>query len=385
MKRIYFAILAFLALFLFIPTNTEASKLDDVKFFVETYYYGDVPKNLHSMRSVEEVVNALDEYSRYLTAEEYVTYIAAVGEAPVPHLSNHSPVITSHMLYGNTGYIKIPTFPANLGKEVTAHWSKLQKAGATDLIIDLRYNGGGYVDSAEELLGFFKGATNAYQLKTREGSKLFKPVPAALKFPQQTYVLVNRYSASASEIVAVALKDQDAGVIVGETTKGKGSIQSFFEFGDGSALKLTTGHFTGPKGTVVHEKGVLPTIKTTPGQELTMMHQRLLNTRFTKRNYKQIPGPQLVPATKTFQVQFTQPMNLSGSQTSTKVDLVKLGGVAVPITTTQKGKDILNIVPKKQLQPGGSYMLVIHPGMQNDKGRTVKQGTYSPITVRPGK
>ncbi|BAQ09950.1 carboxy-terminal processing protease [Bacillus sp. OxB-1] len=385
MKRIQLIILALITLFLLTPAVTEASKLDDVKYFVETYYYGDIPKTLHSMKTVDEVINALDEYSRYLTREEYVTYIAAVGEAPVSHVANANPEITSHMMYGNTGYIKIPTFPANLGKEVTAHWNKLKKAGATELIIDLRYNGGGYVDSAEQLLGFFKGATNAYQLKTRDGSRLFKPVQSTVKFPQQTYVLVNRYSASASEIVAVALKDQDASVIVGETTKGKGSIQSFFEFDDGSALKLTTGHFTGPKGTVVHKKGVIPTIKTSPGQELFTMHQRLLNTRFANQNYKQVPSPQLVPMNKTFHLHFTQPMNFSGSQTSTKVDLVKLGGVAVPITTKPNGKDTLDIIPKKHLQPGGSYVLVIHPGMQNDKGRTVKQGTYTPITVQPVK
>ncbi|MFS0576678.1 S41 family peptidase [Sporosarcina sp. 179-K 3D1 HS] len=383
MKRIHIVLLAFITLFVLTPTVTEASKLDDVKFFVDTYYYGDIPKSLHSMKSMDEVINALDEYSRYLTPEEYVTYIAAVGEAPVSQIANASPAITSHMLYGNIGYIKIPTFPANLGKEVTAHWTKLKKAGATHLIVDLRYNGGGYVDSAEQLLGFFKGATNAYQLKTREGSQLFKPIPADIKFPQQTYVLVNRYSASASEIVAAALKDQDAGVIAGETTKGKGSIQSFFEFDDGSALKLTTGHFTGPKGTVVHQKGVNPTIKTNPGQELTTIHQRLLNTRFTNQLYKKVSGPQLVPTTKTFHIHFTQPMNFSGNQTSTKVDLVKLGGVAVPVTAQPNGQDKLDIIPRKKLQPGGSYLLVIHPGMQNDKGRTVKQGTYLPVTVQP--
>ena len=114
-------------------------------------------------------------------------------------------------------------------------------------------------------------------LKTREGNKMIKPIPTKTKFPKQSYVLVNRYSASASEIVAASLKDQQAATIVGETTKGKGTVQSFFEFDDGGALKMTIGEFTGPKKAPVHKKGITPTIKTESNKELIDIHLRLLN------------------------------------------------------------------------------------------------------------
>lgn len=379
-------------LFLFTPL-VQASTVDDVKFFVDTYYYGDMPKNLESMKTVDEIVNSLDEYSRYMSADEYHKYLSAVAmdtpQQPKPNVASTLTApqhpVTSSMLYGNIGYIKITTFSADLGKQVESHWTKLKKAGATGLIIDLRYNGGGYVDSAEQLLGFYEGVTDAYYLKTREGNKMIKPVPTKTKFPKQSYVLVNRYSASASEIVAVSLIDQQAATIVGETTKGKGSVQSFFEFDDGSALKLTIGNFTGPKGTLVHKKGIQPTIKTEPNKELISIHQRLLNESFSNQHYKKLDELKNVPTNKTFNIQFTQPMNFKDAQTSNTIELVKIGGVAVPITYKQKTNNTLEIIPNKKLQPGGSYKLVIHSGLQNTKGRTVKQGSYVPVTVQSAK
>ncbi|KAA0955609.1 hypothetical protein FQ087_13485 [Sporosarcina sp. ANT_H38] len=390
MKKIQTALITIIALFLFVPI-AQAGTLDDVKFFVDTYYYGDVPKNLNKMTTVDEIIDSLDHYSRYMPAEEYRTYLSAVAfNTPLPKknvaitktptASKHP--ITSSMLYGNIGYIKIKTFSADLGSQVETHWTKLKKAGATGLIVDLRYNGGGYVESAEQLLGFYQGVTEAYYLSTREGSKMIKPIPTKTKFPKQSYVLVNRYSASSSEIVAASLIDQRAATIVGETTKGKGSVQSFFEFDDGGALKLTIGHFTGPKGLLVHEKGIQPTIKTDPNKELINIHQRLLNDSFNTKKYKKIDNLKNVPTTKTFTVEFTQPMNFKDVKTSRTIELVKLGGVAVPVTFKEKANNTLEIIPNKNLQPGGSYELIIRPGLQNTKGRTVKQGTHTPITVK---
>ena len=258
MKKMKIVLLTIMTLFLFTPIAQASGVLEDVKFFVDTYYYGDMPENLHTMKTVDEVVNSLDEYSRYMSAEEYRTYLGAVAAtkpAPILH------PIQSSMLYGGIGYIKVTTFSADLGKQIETHWAKLKKAGATGLIIDLRYNGGGYVESAEQLLGFYQGVTDAYYLKTREGNKMIKPIPTKIKFPKQSYVLVNRYSASASEIVAASLIDQQAATIVGETTKGKGTVQSFFEFDNGGALKLTIGQFTGPKGELSTKKAYNPILK----------------------------------------------------------------------------------------------------------------------------
>lgn len=388
MKNLQIALLTVFSLFLFTPF-AQADTVEDIKFFVETYYYGDIPENLEKMSTVDEIMDSLDEYSRYLTAKEYRAYLGAVAEdkpsASGPTTIDSNPAVTSSMLYGNVGYIKIPTFSSDLGQKVEKHWLKLKKAGATELIVDLRYNGGGYVESAEQLLGFYEGVTDAYHLVTRDGKTTVKPVQTTTKFPKQSYLLVNRYSASSSELVAAALHDTNAATIIGETTKGKGSVQSFFELDDGSALKLTIGNFTGPKGTIVHKKGITPRIQTEPGAELMTMHQRILNAALNKKHYRKTADLKNVLTDKVFHVKFTQPMNFLDMQTSHKVELVKLGGVAVPIQLKNNTDNILDVIPNKNLQPGGSYMLVIHPGAKNTKGRTIKEGTYTPVSVTSSK
>ena len=392
-KKLQTALVTIFALFLFIPV-AQANTLNDIKFFVETYYYGDIPKNLNNMSTVDEIIGSLDEYSRYLTAEEYSAYIGGVAEdnqssatAKIAKAAppENQPAVTSSMLYGNIGYIKIETFSADLGQKVETHWLKLKKAGATELIVDLRYNGGGYVDSAEQLLGFYPGVTDAYHLTTREGKTTVKPIPRKTKFPKHSYLLVNRYSASASEIVAAALQDTGVATLVGEKTKGKGSVQSFFELDNGAALKLTIGKFTGPKGTEVHKKGITPTIKTISGNELTTIHERLLNQSFTKKHYRNTGELTKVPTDKTFHIQFTQPMNFRDMQTSHTIELVKLGGVAVPVQFKESSANTLDVIPNKKLQSGGNYILVVNPGAKSNKGRTVKQGTFTKVSVSGAK
>lgn len=393
MKTLKTTLLTLLAFILIMPIThaapapSRADILKDVKSFVTTYYYGDIPTNLPTMKSVEEVIESLDEYSRYLTKEEYNTYIGAVASATTTQLATvktanaEKHIMTSSMLNGTIGYIKIPTFSATLREDVETHWSKLKTAGAKQLIIDLRYNGGGFVESAEQLLGFFPNVKDAYRISTRESTKVVKPIQTKIKFPTQTSVLVNRYSASASEIVAASVTDQNAATLVGETTKGKGTVQAFFEFSNGDALKLTIGEFTGPKGAKVHKKGITPEIKAAAGKELTTSHSLLLDEKFKSTNYTKTDTLELVPTNKVFHIQFTQPMNLLIEGTSSKVELIKHGGVAVPCSYSWSG-DTLDIKPNKQLQPGGSYSLIVHPGLASTNGRTVKTGTYTTITVK---
>ena len=78
-------------------------------------------------------------------------------------------------------------------------------------------------------------------------------------------------------------------------------------------------------------------------------------------------------------------MNFKDVQASNTIELVKIGGVAVPVTYKQITTNTIEIIPNKNLQPGGSYALVIHPGLQNTTGRTVKQGSYVPVTVQSAK
>ncbi|ARD48826.1 S41 family peptidase [Sporosarcina sp. P33] len=387
MKQTLFAAAAVLAWLCLTPA-TEASTLDEVKEIVELYYYGEQPANLHSARNVTEIVRELDEYSVYMSPAEYNDYLNqyASAKAPAQVASVAAPYnqdnVQSNMMYGNVGYMKIKTFSAHLLEDVNTHWARLKNQGAEKLILDLRFNGGGYVESAEQLLGFFPKAKEAYKLQTRMGTQSAKAIPAKNKFPANTYVLVNRYSASASEIVAVSLKDQTAANIVGERTKGKGSVQSLFELENGGALKLTTGHYTGPKGTPVQHKGVEPNIKMKPGTEQAGMHKRLIIADLAAKGYKPIKGPSGVPQSKVFNVEFTQKMNFEPAKEFNKMELIKFGSVSIQTVKKAIDDKTMTIQPARPMALGAEYMLVVHPGITGANGLKVVQGTYTPYTVQ---
>lgn len=358
--------------------------LDDIKFYVEMFYYGNQPENLHNMQSIEEITSALDEYSRYMTPAEYKTYklgtklTVAAPTASVDQ-TEQEPTVTSALLYGNIGYIKIDQFTHDLADEVAAHWSQLNEKGLNDLIIDLRYNGGGYVESVEQLLGFFQNAPKAYTLATREKEQHIRAVPATPKFTKKPYILVNRYSASASEMVTISLKDQKAATLVGGQTKGKGTVQTLFEFKNGGALKLTTGKFTGPGGTEVHKIGITPDIQTEPDKELTTIHHKLLTQQFSKKQIQQQDMTHTA-SDKTIHIQLPYKMNFLSPHPSNTVQLIQLGNKRVNTTLAQPSNRKLLYITPEQFAPDKEYIVIVEPTMRRLNGARQKTNLYTTIT-----
>ena len=166
------------------------------------------------------------------------------------------PNVTTELLYGDVGYITLSSFSNDAVSLISKAVQKLKTDGATSFILDLQNNGGGYVSAAEQLTGMFPGATHAYKLKEASKTTTVRAIAQSVKFPTQTKVLINRYSASASEMLAASLLDQQAAVLYVETTYCNGSLETFFELNDGGYLKLTVGHFTGPANTVINKVGV---------------------------------------------------------------------------------------------------------------------------------
>jgi carboxyl-terminal processing protease len=177
------------------------------------------------------------------------------------------------------GYIRMTNFTKTTGEELDRAISDMSHNGAQGLILDLRYNPGGLLQAATEVTDkFLDGGTIVSTRADRETPN--SPTQATARkddgeFTKPIVVLVNQYSASASEIVAGALKDSDRAYIVGERTFGKGSVQMLFPLNQRSAyLKLTTSHYYLPKGKCIHreenstEWGVDPhlTIEMTPEQ-----------------------------------------------------------------------------------------------------------------------
>lgn len=163
------------------------------------------------------------------------------------------------------GYVRITQFNEPTAKELSAALDKLEKQGMDALILDLRHNPGGLLGSAVDVCGqflppntlvvFTEGRTPSREYRTSS-----KPAPIR-KYP--LVVLTNYASASGSEIVAGALKDLDRALVVGETTFGKGSVQSVIALPDGSAARLTTAKYFTPGRKLIHEHGVSPHIRST--------------------------------------------------------------------------------------------------------------------------
>jgi carboxyl-terminal processing protease len=149
------------------------------------------------------------------------------------------------------------------------------------LILDLRFNPGGLLPSAIDVAGQFlppRTLVASTEGRVPSQSKIYRTAENGKQRPKYPMaILINNGSASGSEIVAGALKDLNRAILVGETTFGKGSVQSVVQLQDGSALRLTTAKYYTPSKNVIHEKGVAPTIRVTMPQDqerLLMMQRR---------------------------------------------------------------------------------------------------------------
>jgi carboxyl-terminal processing protease len=159
-------------------------------------------------------------------------------------------VDVSVLLNKNTGYIKINRFAETTYTEFTTGLTQLKKQGITTLVIDVRNNGGGYLEKAVEIADeLLKNKELIVFTKNRKGiiNKTFATEEGIFE-TGRVYVLIDENSASASEILAGAIQDNDRGTIVGRRSFGKGLVQREMDFDDGSAVRLTTARYYTPSG-----------------------------------------------------------------------------------------------------------------------------------------
>ncbi len=156
----------------------------------------------------------------------------------------------AYMLKDNIGYMKITSFSQTTSKEFIKNVTKLHDAGMTKLILDLRNNGGGLMDAATNIADQFLDENKLIvytQGKARPRSEVFSTSKGICK-KDKIVILIDEFSASASEILAGAIQDNDRGTIVGRRSFGKGLVQEQIEFRDGSALRLTIARYYTPTG-----------------------------------------------------------------------------------------------------------------------------------------
>ena len=187
--------------------------------------------------------------------------------------------VKSKVIEGNIGYVKVSQFQERTADDLEAALSKLEKQNITSLILDLRNNPGGLLNSAVDVSSQFLPAGKVVvSIKGRSGEKgeyrtedskvseqvgdstLREAKKAKMFSAIPMIVLVNQGSASASEIVAGALKDWNRAVILGVQTFGKGSVQTVVPLSDGSGLRLTTARYYTPKGISIQSTGITPDI-----------------------------------------------------------------------------------------------------------------------------
>lgn len=149
-----------------------------------------------------------------------------------------------------TGYVRITRFAQDTDSELAQAIAKLKKQGMKNLIIDLEDNGGGYLGAATSIANMFlpKGAPIVYTESPRQGTTYFNAERNGMMLDGRVVVMVNQYSASASEILSGAIQDNDRGLIVGRRTFGKGLVQRPFPLPDGSMIRLTVSRYHTPSG-----------------------------------------------------------------------------------------------------------------------------------------
>lgn len=178
----------------------------------------------------------------------------------------HVPVATGRLLENNIGLVSISNFHADCAEQTIAAIEDLRSRGAAALILDVRYNGGGYAQEMVDLLDYLLPEGQLFRTVNYAGKEEVSCSDAEyLDMPMA--VLVNGSSYSAAEFFAVALREYEAAVVVGEQTVGKGYYQVNYQLNDGSAVSLSIGEYFTPNGENLAGIGITPDILVTVDEE----------------------------------------------------------------------------------------------------------------------
>ena len=178
--------------------------------------------------------------------------------------------VSADIVYdGNIAILSVYRFSSDTGKLVKTLASEAINKNIKGLIIDMRGNGGGYVNAAKEMISLWVDGETALLQKSRTigDTTIYASRGNAILKDMKTVVLINNATASASEIVVGALKDYHKATIVGETSYGKGVMQNMVSLSGGALLKVTSAHWYTPSGIGINETGIVPDVEITRSYE----------------------------------------------------------------------------------------------------------------------
>ncbi|MCX7845155.1 MAG: S41 family peptidase [Dictyoglomaceae bacterium] len=232
-------------------------------------------------KTIDEVVSMIrGELGKKVKIKIYRESEKKTYEFELVRVKIEAPIVEDKILRDNMGYIRFYEFTQNSPERLRSSIEKMKKNNISGLILDLRNNPGGDLRAAIEISSFF--ISNKEQIQTiirdknnkivdnfmskgvivyredRDMNRWGEYATGNLIWDKPLVLLVNRYSASASEILSGAIKDYKKGILVGEKTFGKGVVQSIFSLSDGSALIITTERYLLPSGKSIHNEGIIP-------------------------------------------------------------------------------------------------------------------------------
>jgi carboxyl-terminal processing protease len=169
--------------------------------------------------------------------------------------------VKSQLLQEGLGYIRLTRFAEGADEDFAKALRDLKEQGMENLIIDLRGNPGGYLNVVVNIAQLLVPEGEVVYMEDKHGNRVRTYTSNLKERDFEVVVLIDEHSASASEILAGALKDREAGTLIGKKTFGKGSVQTLIDLKDGSAVKLTVQKYFTPSGSVIDGIGVSPHIE----------------------------------------------------------------------------------------------------------------------------
>ena len=209
--------------------------------------------------------------------DEYLTFDLVRENIKIYH-------VYAEVLENNVGYISLITFDTGCADEFYEKLTELKEKGITKLVIDLRNNTGGIVNESLNIAEMFINKGNKLLItEDNKNNKVTTYAKSDAIVDMDVVVLCNKYTASASEILIGALRDNNIAKIVGTQTYGKGVIQQIFKLKDGGALKITTEEYYTPNETKINKVGITPDVEVElkDGDEDTQLNKaiEILNTK----------------------------------------------------------------------------------------------------------
>lgn len=171
------------------------------------------------------------------------------------------PTVEYKMLENNIGYISVAEFDKVTAEQYRSALDDLEKQGMESLVVDLRNNPGGRLETVVDMLDRMLPKGLIVYQEDKNGTKDEESSSNKEQFTKPLAVLINGNSASASEIFAGAIQDYGTGTLIGTTSFGKGIVQSIIPLNDGTAVKVTVSKYFTPKGRNIHGTGIAPDIE----------------------------------------------------------------------------------------------------------------------------